>query len=61
MIPYEPSVHAGDTPATTAIENGIGRYLIRTRPNEGVVALPADGLDYLFALHDDEAVLGPGG
>lgn len=58
MNAYDPAGDAADSPAPPVIGNAIGRYLIRTRPAEGVAGLPEDGLAYLFALRDDEADLG---
>lgn len=55
MDAYDPEGDADDSPASPIIGTAIGRYLVRTRLNDDVATLPTDGLDYLFALHDDEA------
>lgn len=58
MEVYEPPDDDTDPSPTPVIGNAIGRYLIRTRLNDGVAAMPADGLSYLFALHGDETGAG---
>jgi hypothetical protein len=55
---YEPQAVANDPAPTPVIGNAIGRYLIRTRLTDGVAAVPADGLSYLFGLHGDETGAG---
>jgi hypothetical protein len=55
---YEPQDDANDPAPTPVIGNAIGRQLIRTRLTDGVAAVPADGLSYLFALHGDETGAG---
>ncbi|MEF8814789.1 MAG: hypothetical protein V5A55_13365, partial [Halovenus sp.] len=53
MERYEPQGDESDPAPTPVIGNAIGRYLIRTRLTDGVEALPAEGLDYLFALREE--------
>lgn len=53
MERYEPTGDANDPAPTPVIGNAIGRYLIRTRLTDGVAALPAEGLAYLFALREE--------
>jgi hypothetical protein len=58
MERYEPQDGANDPAPTPVIGNAIGRHLIRARLTDGVAAVPADGLSYLFALHSDETGAG---
>lgn len=53
MERYEPTGDANDPAPTPVIGNAIGRYLIRTRLTDGIDALPAEGLAYLFALREE--------
>jgi len=53
MDRYEPQDDANDPAPTPVIGNAIGRYLIRTRLSDGIHALPAEGLAYLFALREE--------
>jgi hypothetical protein len=53
MERYEPQDDANDPAPTPVIGNAIGRYLIRTRLTDGIHALPAEGLTYLFALREE--------
>jgi len=55
---YDAQDDDGDPAPTPVIGNAIGRYLIRTRLADGVDNFPAEGLDYLFALHGDETGAG---
>jgi hypothetical protein len=58
MEQYKPQADANDPAPTPVIGNAIGRHLIRTQLTDGVAAVPADGLSYLFALHGDETGAG---
>lgn len=47
---HHPST-AGEMPLVSpAIENAVGRYVIRTRCTDGVASIPAEALDYLDAV-----------
>jgi hypothetical protein len=47
---YDPTVDEELPHATPAIANAVGRYLIRTRVNEGVEAIPVEALEYLDSV-----------